>query len=172
MKRISYLPGAQLGSLIYLSESAPRTENKRKIRRGLFKCKCGASFLTDIRSAVSGNTRSCGCFTDLTPRRLRTSTHLLRKHPLYRIWCSIKTRCTNPKRLDYRYYGARGIKLSGEFSNDFKAFYVYVSALSRYEDREKLFLTLDRKDNSKGYCRGNLRWATRKEQANNRSKHG
>ena len=29
----------------------------------------------------------------------------------YRIWCSMWTRCTNPKAIGWKYYGGRGIKV-------------------------------------------------------------
>ncbi len=92
-----------------------------------------------------------------------------RKNPIYNIWLGIKTRCYNTNRADYKYYGGRGIKLADEFA-DFTAFFEYVSKLPRYENREKEKLTLDRADNSKSYERGNLRWASRKEQSNNQRK--
>ena len=85
-----------------------------------------------------------------------------------RLWSSIKTRCTNRARADYPSYGGRGIRVSHEFSDDFLAFYGYASGLPNYENRESLRLTLDRIDNNRSYERGNLRWATRKEQSHNR----
>lgn len=163
MKRIEYTSGQRLGSLVFLRESEPKEG-----RRALFKCLCGKNFKTSIRSATSGNTKSCGCFTGLTPRKDRKATHCLRYHPIYRVWCSIKTRCYNPKRTDYPYYGGSGIRMSKEFRSDFQSFFSYVTKLPRYEQREESKLTLDRVKNSGNYQRGNLRWSTRKEQANNR----
>lgn len=168
MKRVEYKPGERVGALMYVRESAPHSSPSRTSRSAIFRCECGREFAAMVRSAVSGNTRSCGCFIGLTPRDERTAKHHLRQHPIYRIWCSIKTRCFNTKRADYRFYGGSGITLSAEFRDDFKTFFGYVSTLPGYENRERLGLTLDRIRNTGNYERGNLRWATRKQQANNR----
>ncbi|KKM94261.1 hypothetical protein LCGC14_1200070 [marine sediment metagenome] len=167
MKRINYIYGDNLNGLIFIKEIEPQISLSRKSRRAIFKCFCGKEFGTIIRSIISGNTKSCGCF-GLKSRSSRFTKHGLRQHPLYRVWCSIKTRCSNQSRADYRYYGGKGIKLSEEFSNDFLSFYNYVISLDKYDERESKKLTLDRISNVGDYDRGNLRWATRKEQANNR----
>jgi hypothetical protein len=79
----------------------------------------------------------------------------------------MKTRCYNKKRADYKYYGGRGITVSEEFRSDFLVWFNYVTSLPNYENREKLNLTIDRVDNNKNYERGNLRWATKKQQVKN-----
>jgi hypothetical protein len=61
--------------------------------------------------------------------------------------------------------------MSSEFKENFKLFFDHVSSLPNYENRERMKLTLDRVKNSSHYERGNLRWATRKEQANNTRKN-
>lgn len=167
MKPIQYRKGQIVGALTFIREVAPRRSPSRTNRIAIFACPCGKEFEALIRSAVTGNTRSCGCSIGLTARRDRTAKHHLRQHDIYRVWCSIKTRCTNKNRADYRYYGGSGIKLSAEFQ-DFKTFFDYVTGLDRYDKRKSDSLTLDRIDNDGDYERGNLRWVTRKEQANNR----
>ncbi len=92
--------------------------------------------------------------------------HNLRKHPIYSVWASIKTRCYNSNNHSYSYYGGRGIKLSSEF-HQFLVFYNYVTELPNYRNRLSHKLTLDRIDNNKDYERSNLRWSTMKEQCNN-----
>lgn len=82
---------------------------------------------------------------------------------LYSIWTNMKTRCYNEDSPSYRDYGARGIAVCEEWRNDFGAFCNW--ALSNgYDDK----LTLDRKENDKGYSPDNCRWATKKEQCANR----
>ncbi len=167
MKRINYINGDSINGLVFIKEIEPHISPSRKTRRAIFKCFCGKEFNTIIRSVVSENTKSCGCF-GIKSRSIRFTKHGLRQHPLYRIWCSIKTRCTNKKRSDYKYYGGKSIKLSEEFSINFLSFFNYVSSLKRYNERQSKNLTLDRIKNDGDYAKGNLRWATRKEQANNR----
>lgn len=171
MKRINYSSGDKVGTLMFVKDTESAITSGRRTRMALFQCPCGKKFETIIRSAVTGNTKSCGCFYGVTPREDRTATHHLRQHPLYRIWCSIKTRCYNKRRLDYKHYGGRGIRMSSEFKENFKLFFDHVSSLPNYENRERMKLTLDRVKNSSHYERGNLRWATRKEQANNTRKN-
>ena len=168
MKRIEYTQGEAVGTLTYIREMPPQKSKTRLTRCALFRCVCGNEFSAIVRSAVTGNTKTCGCFNGVTPREERTAKHHLRNHPLYRVWCSIKTRCYNPAREDFKHYGGRGIVMSSKFRDDFQAFFDHVSSLPDYEQREARGLTVERVDNSKGYERGNLRWATRKEQAQNR----
>ena len=83
------------------------------------------------------------------------------KHPLDWVYRAIKARCYNKNCEGYKYYGARGIKMSGEFFYDFKAFADYMGEKPGPE------YSIDRIDNNKGYERGNLRWATNQEQSLN-----
>lgn len=72
-------------------------------------------------------------------------------------------RCHNPNHSGYKWYGAQGIYVCEEWRKDFPAFLGHIGTApgSHY--------TVDRIDRSKGYEAGNVRWATPKEQANNKS---
>ncbi len=79
------------------------------------------------------------------------------------IWKSMKKRCAQKGGKDFKDYGGRGIIVCDKWLNNFQAFYNDV--IGTY----KKGLTLDRYPNKDGnYEPLNFRWATMKEQANNR----
>lgn len=90
--------------------------------------------------------------------------HGMTKSKLYRVWRGIKTRCFNQNRLDFKYYGGRGIKVCDEWKDNFQAFYDWAMA-NGYSDK----LTLDRIDVNENYEPSNCRWISQKMQCENRN---
>lgn len=75
----------------------------------------------------------------------------------------MRKRCSNPNRRDYQWYGGKGITVDPEWQRRFSAF---------IEDMLPTYFpgaTLDRKDNSKNYCKDNCKWSTINDQQKNRS---
>lgn len=91
-----------------------------------------------------------------------------KRHALRHIHSGIKSRCTNPKREDFRHYGGRGIKICDRWL-DFAAFAAEVEA--EIGPRPSMKHTIDRKNGDGDYCPGNIRWATQTEQLRNQRRN-
>lgn len=138
----------------------PKETSNYKKRYGIYRCFCGNEFKTQIASIKSGLTISCGCI-----KNKDKITHGLKKHKLYNVWIDIKRRCLNTDRKYYVNYGGRGITVCREWKDNFLSFYTWAMD-NGYMDR----LTIDRKDNDKGYSPDNCRWVNMKTQAKNTRK--
>jgi len=141
---------------LYVIEKSNKT-NKHKDVLWLCLCDCGEYKLCATGALQHGGNKSCGCSIG---RRTHGDWNLR----IRRIWVGMMARCNNHNATSWHNYGAKGIEVCDEW-NDYSAFKSWAYN-NGYNDK----LTLDRFPNKKGnYCPSNCRWATYKQQANNKS---
>ncbi|MFH1185105.1 MAG: hypothetical protein V1755_08715 [Chloroflexota bacterium] len=152
--------GNVYGYLTIIKEITPYVHN----RMVECICVCGKTKTIRLAHLISSSTKSCGCMRG----------EMLRRHALihghkssngasveYVSWLCMKSRCMNPNNPEWHNYGGRGICVCDKWINNFKAFFEDVG------QRPKGKYSLDRINTNDGYCPGNVRWATAKQQANN-----
>ena len=88
--------------------------------------------------------------------------HGLRDSREYSVWRDMKSRCLNPSHKAYQQYGGRGIQICREWVDDFTVFYGDMGP------RPSRRHTLERIDNSLGYCPENCEWREWEQQNRNR----
>jgi hypothetical protein len=87
------------------------------------------------------------------------------KHPLFKMWCSLRNVYTNPNNCQYKYYGGRGLTMSRDWMMSFEQF---CEDIESYGPKPYKRSILERKNVNKGHSRSNCQWATRKINANHR----
>lgn len=141
------------------------------------KCDCGNDIVTTVTKLRTGHTKSCGCLAaeyrknkpEVVKRaKLANTTHGGTHDRLFRIWTSMRNRCSNPRNPAYTWYGGKGVKVCDEWNNyeSFKAW----SYANGYDDKAKIHeCSIDRIDPNGNYCPDNCRWADKKTQAENKT---
>jgi hypothetical protein len=127
----------------------------------LCDCECGGTIRTIRKSLRNRSTKSCGCLRQKVGRANKTHGATVGGKPTveYFAYINAKRRCNSPKAQAYGRYGARGIKFN---FTSFEEFFFEVGP------RPSINHSLDRINNDGHYEKGNVKWSTYKEQANNR----
>jgi hypothetical protein len=131
-------------------------------------CECGKRCFI-LGKALQIGTKSCGCLRVENAKKLFTkhggasaSSDPLKKK-MFQVWSNIRKRCFTKTYENYHRYGGRGIAMSPEWYSSFETFYRDMHAT--YSKG----LEIERVNNDGNYCKENCKWATHKEECNNRS---
>lgn len=129
----------------------------------LFRCKCGTELIRHAGHIVGGRSTSCGCkhSENLTERNQTHCKSGTREHV---IWKAMLKRCYNRNDGAWERYGGRGITVCARWRGE-QGFANFLTDLGTCPQPG---WTVERKNNSKGYCPGNCVWASRKTQCRNK----
>ncbi len=129
-------------------------------------CDCGKTKVCTGNKLRTGHVQSCGCLEKSLAKRFgdrfRTHGEGHKSDGEYKAWLEMKRRCLRPTCKVYFRYGGRGIRVAQVWQ------YSYETFLADMGRKPSPTHSLDRINNDGNYEPGNCRWATKKQQANNR----
>ncbi len=157
--KLEDLTGREFGRLTVLHRDT--SQPKRTI--WICRCRCGREvpvYASNLRRPT--HTSSCGCFRR-EATTLRMTTHGKRGSKVYAVYCAMIQRCCNKNNKQYPDYGGRGVFVCEQWQGE-KGFETFLRDMKEPEPG----LTLERRENNKGYSPENCYWTTRKAQNRNK----
>lgn len=166
-QRTIEVAGERFGRLVAIVEVELIIHAGRKRRAYFCVCDCGGTTIARLYALTWGQTTSCGCKRKESAfQRLYKHGHALSGVPnrTYNTWRAMLQRCYDPNFEKYPQYGARGITVHIDWRGE-HGFENFLRDMGERPDGK----TLDRyPDNDGNYEPTNCRWATPKEQNQNR----
>ena len=158
------LAGKTFGRWLVLEQATDKIYGKPA-----WVCKCTCGVVSNVGGSVlrMGESTSCGCYkqeVSASHMKLVATKHGKWGTPNYYRWMSMKLRCYCPTHPAYKNYGGRGIRVCQRWLDSYAMFETDIGP------RPTPKHSLDRINNEGDYEPNNVRWATHKEQANNRRK--
>lgn len=175
--RCGKIVGKSFGRLLVISLAG--TDGRYRLCK--CKCDCGKDVTVRIALMLRGEIQSCGCLqlekamNNLARAQAVWTTHGLSKTPTGQNWLAMMQRCFNPRSESFHRYGGMGIKPCLFLKS------TPLNLVLTIGHRPSPEMSVDRIDTTKGYHCGmceeclsngwllNIRWATAKEQASNRT---